>query len=145
MSKKLVLIACGLLVLLASITLVSACAPEPEPEYTEPEYAGPIAESILQAANEGDYATYSERFNEEMRSAATEAAFLEVSAILKAKIGEYVSKEFWKVEDEGGFTIVYYKANFTQEPEVTVRVVFEEIAEEVYVAGLWFDSPKLRQ
>ena len=145
MSNKLVLIACGLLVLLASMIVVSACGPEPEPEYTEPEYAGPIAESILQATNEGDYATYSERFNEEMRSAATEAAFLEVNTILKAKIGEYVSKEFWKVEDEGGFTIVYYKANFTQEPEVIVRVVFEEIAGEVYVAGLWFDSPKLRQ
>ena len=56
------------------------------------------------------------------------------------------SKEFWKVEDEGPYTIVYYRAKFTLEPEdVIVKVVFREITGEIYVDGLWFDSPKLRE
>lgn len=42
--------------------------------------------------------------------------------------------------------VVYYKAGFTPEPEdVIVKVVFQEIMEEMKVSGLWLDSPKLRE
>ena len=132
--------------MLATMTATSACTQKPETEYTEPEYTAAITESILQAVNEGNYAQYAERFTEEMKQAATEAAFAEVNTVLKATIGDYVAKEFWKTEVQGHYTTVYYKAKFTKEPEdVTVRVVFQEIEGEIYVAGLWFDSPKLRQ
>ena len=81
-----------------------------------------------------------------MKNAAPEAVFQETNALIKAKIGSYVSKEFWKVQGEGIYTSVYYKAKFSEEPgDVTVNVVFQEISGDIYVAGLWFDSPKLRQ
>ncbi len=140
MPKRLVTTACFVLIMLVAIAATPACAQKPEPDY-----AGPITESILLAANAGNYAAYSERFSDEMKSIATEAAFEEVNALIKAKIGDYVSKEFWKVETEDEYTIVSYKAKFTQEPEATVRVIFQTIEGEVYVAGLWVDSPKLRQ
>lgn len=144
MSKKLLLIICGVVITLA-VTL-AMCACTPEASYVEPEYAPPIAEGILLGINEADYASYSEHFNEDMKSVVTETTFMDLRAQLQDKIGSYVAREFWKTEEQGGYTVVYYKAEFTEEPEdVIVRVVVEEIEGEIYVAGLWFDSPKLRE
>ena len=117
-----------------------SCAPK-----LEPEYADAIAEGILQAINENDYAGYTEHFDEAMKNAIPESVFQQTGTAIKEKIGDYVSKTFWKVTTQEGYTIVVYKAKFSQEPkDVTVRVVFREISGEIYVAGLWFDSPKLR-
>jgi len=141
MSKPIVKIVCSILVLLVTILAVSACAQKPEPEY-----AGQIAENILVAMNEGDYAKYSENFNEDMKTALPESAFTQANTQIKAKIGDYVSKTFWKAGTESGYTVVHYKAKFTQEPEsVIVKVIFQETEGKIYVAGLWFDSPELRQ
>jgi hypothetical protein len=110
------------------------------------EYADPITENILLAMNEGNYTKYSGHFDQPMKNAMPEAVFNETNAMIKSKIGDYVSKEFWKVESKDQFTIVYYKAQFTQEPEdVIVKVVFQEIMGEMKVSGLWLDSPKLRK
>jgi len=141
MPKRLRAIVCGILVALVMVTMTSACVQE-----AEPEYAGSITEQILIAINENDYPKYSEHLDEAMKKAMPEAVFQETSALIKAKIGSYVSKEFWKAEDKGASTIVYYKAKFTGEPEdVIVTVVFQETAGRICVFGLWFDSPKLRR
>ena len=110
------------------------------------EYADPITENILLAMNKDNYTKYSEHFDQTMKNAMPEAVFDETNAIIKSKIGDYVSNEFWKVESKDQFTIAYYKAKFTQEPEdVIVKVVFQEIMGEMTVSGLWLDSPKLRK
>ncbi len=120
---------------------ISACTSEPEPEY-----AAQITESTLLAMNENDYAKHTEHFDEPMKNAVPETVFQQANATIKAKIGNYTSKEFWKVETQDEFTIVHYKTKFSQEPDtVIVRVIFREIGGKVYVSGLWFDSPKLRQ
>ena len=76
----------------------------------------------------------------------TEAVFDETNAVIRSKIGDYVSKEFWKAESKDQYTIVHYKAKFTDEPaDVTARAVFQEINGEMKVSGLWFDSPELRK
>lgn len=109
-------------------------------------YADPITENILLGMNEVNYTKYSEHFDQTMKNAMSEAVFNETNAIIKSKIGDYVSKEFWKVESKDQFTIAYYKAKFAQEPEdVIVKVVFQEIMGEMKVSGLWLDSPKLRE
>lgn len=109
-------------------------------------YADPITENILLGMNEVNYTKYSEHFDQTMKNAMSEAVFNETNAIIKSKIGDYVSKKFWKVESKDQFTIAYYKAKFTQEPEdVIVKVVFQEIMMEMNVSGLWLDSPKLRK
>ena len=140
MPKTIIRIVCSILIMLVIATVAPACAQKPEPAY-----ADPITESILWATNENDYAKYCEYFDEVMKNAVSEAVFNQNNTIVDTKIGDYISKEFWKVENKGQFTIVYYKAKFTQEPgDVIVKVVFREIAGKVYVSGLWFDSPKLR-
>ncbi len=109
-------------------------------------YADPITEQILVAMNKDDYAMYSEDFDQTMKNAMTESVFVETNAVIKSKIGDYVSKEFWKAESKDQYTIVHYKAKFTDEPaDVIARVVFQEIGGEIKVSGLWFDSPELRK
>ena len=141
MTKGIKWVVCGLLMVTLLMTSGLACAKKPEPEY-----APAIAEGILQAVNDDDYSAYSEHFTEIMKNAAPENVFQQSNQLIKGRIGRYVSKVFWKTEEKGLYNIVYYKAKFTDEPkDVTVKVVFQEIGGEIYVAGLWFDSPKLRQ
>lgn len=115
-------------------------------EPVEPEYASSITEGILIGVNENNYAKFSEHFDENMKNTIPEAAFEQLTTFLKAVRGEYTpeSKEFWKVGTIGPATVVYYKAKFTKEEDAVVKVVFQEIEGEIYVSGLWLDSPKLR-
>ena len=109
-------------------------------------YADPVTENILVAMNEDDYTRYSEDFDQTTKNAMTEAVFDETNTVIRSKIGDYVSKEFWKAESKDQYTIVYCKAKFTDEPaDATVRVVFQEINGEMRVSGLWLDSPELRK
>lgn len=140
MLKPAIRITLAAILMLGLVVPTAACAAKPEPAY-----AGPITENILIGMNEDDYAMFSKCFDEDMK-----AAFPSDEPILpdiKAIIGYYVpeSKEFWKVTTSGIYTTVFYKAEFTEETEdVVVRMVFREIGGEMYVSGLWFDSPKLR-
>jgi len=140
MSKPIVKVACGVLIMLITIAGVSACT-----AMTEPDYANQMTESALQSMSDGDYAEYIENFSLDAQSSVTEATFDEASQLIKSLIGDYIDKEFWKTEEEGEYTIVYYKANFTEEPaDVTITVYFTEVDGEMYIAGFWLNSPKLR-
>jgi precorrin-2 methylase len=145
---KIVVKATGVaLLVIAGMTAISACASQGQVDVSQVRsYADPITENILMAINTGDYVKYSEHFDDTMKSALPEATFQQANAIIKAKIGEYVSKEFWKIETQNQYTIVYYKARFTQESgDVTVQVVFHEVSGQNLVSGLWLDSPNLRK
>ena len=133
--------------ILGLVVSASACTEKPGIDVSQVRtYADPITEDTLMSINENDYVKFSQHFDEVMKNAIPEANFVQLSATLKQMIGDYVSKEFWKVEEQGIFAIVYYKAKFTKESgDVVVKVVFQEIEEEMYVSGLWFDSPKLRE
>jgi len=135
------------IVMIASVVFFAGCVEKNQVDVAQVrEYADPITENILLGMNEGNYTKYSEHFDQTMKNAMPEAVFNETNAIIKLKIGDYVSTEFWKVESKDQFTIAYYKAKFTQEPEdVIVKVVFQEIVGEMNVSGLWLDSPKLRE
>jgi hypothetical protein len=132
MSRSMVKLACGVLIMLIIMVSASACA-------AEPDYANQMTEDILLAMNENDYAKFSEHFDEAMKSALPEATFQQNTSQIKEAIGEYVSKTFWKTATEDGYTAVYYKAKFTLEDEITVKVVFLETEGKVYVSGLWLE------
>jgi major membrane immunogen (membrane-anchored lipoprotein) len=132
-------------VLLLIAGLMGCSQSKPAESLAEPEYAGAIAENILQAFNTGDYTAYSKHFDEAMKKAMPEATFRDTAASIKQKIGDYVSKEFDRTETDNIYTAAIYRAKFSEEPGVvTVRVVFLETDDNVFVSGLWFDSPKLR-
>jgi hypothetical protein len=137
--KSVLTITVAILAILALVS--SSCSPGPEPDY-----AGAIAENILQAMNTGDYPRYSTNFDEAMKIAMPEAVFQQTNTVISGKIGTYVSKQYAKTQVKGPYTTVYYKAKFTGETgDVTVKVVFQQIAGKPYVSGLWMDSPKLRK
>ncbi len=155
MTKSIVKVACGVLILLMVIGGASACAPKTTDQITE---------AALQAMSNGDFETFLEYFTPADRSLLTEAEFDENCRVLQEIIGDYIDNEYWKTEEaEEGYTIVYYKAHFSDEPaDVTVVFYFEEVAysperllqrghwrniqyEETYIAGLWFDSPKIQE
>ena len=143
MPKTIIWITLGVILLSGLIMLTSACTPTAT---AEPKYAGPVAEGILQAFTDGDYTKFSKHFTEEMKNAMPQAVFEQTRAQIRVKIGDYVSKEFWRVEKQDIYTSVFYKAEFTKEPEfVTAKVVFQEVHGEMLVSGLWFDSPELRK
>ena len=151
MSKKIIQIVLGVIMMLGLVS-VSACGGGTGVDVDEVRaYADPITEGILMGMNENDYARFSEYFDEHMKEVMPEAAFdrngtIIIFSDLREVIGDYISKEFWKIETEGVYTIVYYEAEFTEEPGgVIVKVIFQEIEGEMCVSGLWFDSPKLRE
>jgi len=132
----------GLIVLSVMVVMlaIAACGGA-----SEPDYASDIAENILTAINDDNYDQYSEFFTAEMKDKMPEVAVRGINSVIKLEIGTYESKEFWKTENAGLYTTVYYRVRFTNEPEdVIVKVVFQKIEGKVYVAGLWLDSPKLR-
>jgi len=131
MSKSIVRAACGLLIMLIAIAGVAACGP-----MSEPDYASQITESALQSMSDGDYAKHMENFSPDFQSTVSEANFDTGSQTIKSLIGDYIDKEFWKAETSGVYTVVYYRARFTEEPAgVTATFYFEEIEGEVYIAG----------
>ena len=145
------IIACAMIVaVIVAATISGGCMEKSGVEVADVaqvrEYADPVTEQILVAMNEDDYARHSEYFDQTMKNAMPEAIFDETNAVIISKIGNYVSKEFWKAESKDQYTLVYYKAEFTDEPaDVTVKVVFQELNGTMKVSGLWLNSPELRK
>ena len=102
MIRKRIPITCLLLGALLIMTAVPSCNPAPEPDY-----ASALTEDTLQAMSDGDYTKYTEHFIPEIETELSEADFQETSQLIKSKIGDYVDKVFWKVEDSGQYTVVY--------------------------------------
>ena len=144
------IITCAMIMVVVVAAAISGgCVEQNEVDVSDADqvrgYADLVTEQILVAMNGSDYASYSEDFDQTMKNAMPEAVFNETNAMITSKIGDYVSKEFWKVESKDQYTIVHYKAEFTDEPtDVAIRIVFQEINGEMKVSGLWFDSPELR-
>lgn len=109
-------------------------------------YADPITENILLAMNENNYEKYTEHFDQQMKNALPESQFREVNALIKGKIGKYISKQFLNPDTIGSYKVFYYEAKFDQEAyDVLVKVVFSENDGKLLVSGFWLDSPNLRK
>jgi hypothetical protein len=141
MKKSIVRVACGLLILVIVIAGLAGCS-----SMAEPDYADAITESALQSMNTCDYAAHMALYTPDAQAAVTEDQFTTGCQQIKAIIGDYIDKEFSKASTQNSYTVVDYKVNFSDEPDgVSVTVYFEEIDGEMYIAGFWLDSPKLRE
>ncbi len=143
MTYKALRIFTAIVVVVLAATIVAGCGkPGPTETPKEPEYAGAIAENLLQALiNKEDYASFARDFDETMKKTITEAAFKQTHDDLLGKYGEYLTKKFTFTEEKVQeiYTAVSYNATFAKRPEgITVRVVFQETGKGVFVAGLWF-------
>ncbi len=123
--------------------LASACAAAPADIHAIRAYADPKTEITLQGLSQTDYAGYSRYFAPKMKDAVTPEVFTRTASLINGAIGSYVSKDFESVQQQGGLTVVVYRAQYSNEPAgVTVKAVFDQ---DHLITGLWFDSPRLRQ
>ncbi len=142
MSKLIVGVAGGLLIMLVIIGGLAGCTNR----IPEPDYANQIAESTLQAMSDCDYTAFTQYFSPEAQAATNETKFNTDCQEIKTVIGDYIDKEFWKAQTENGYIAVYYKANFSEEPDdVDITVYFEEIDGEMYIAVFGLDFSKLAE
>lgn len=108
-------------------------------------YSDPAVENILQAMNDADYARFSAGFNALMKKTITPDAFNELENRVINTVGKYQYKQLVNLQRSNQYVVTTYQANYTGEPAgVTVTVSFEYIDGKNYVAGLYFNSPKLR-
>ena len=138
MKKTIVKISFIILSMLVLTMAFSACT-----KTAEPEYAGSITEGILIGMNENNYAKFSEYFDDDMKAALPEATFEQLTASIKAQIGDYIldSKKFDKIITSGIYTDVFYMAEFSKGLEFVVHVSFHESDGEIYVNGFWLEEP----
>lgn len=103
------------------------------------EFSESKTDNLLAGMNAGDYAMFSQDFDEAMLKAMDEATFLKMKTEREAKFGQYLSREVSNVIQTGDFYAVNYIAKFENDNAVGVRVVFR-IAEPHQVSGLWFNK-----
>lgn len=131
----------------------------------EPDYSAAVAEKVLVAINKDDYDSVSIYFNKEFKDALKaaliklidpktqkaytfisekDAFIIVVCKPLREKIGEYQqgSLKFDRTLTEKGYTNVFYKAKYSNEPngDVTIQFVFKDENGKMVISGLWFNS-----
>jgi hypothetical protein len=128
------------IVLLSIAGGIAACSPGPKPSTpidaaAVREYADPMTETTLQGLSENDIEKYMQYFAEKTKEAVTQERFDLTVAQLNAQIGVYVSKEFLFMEQQEGYVVVHYLANYSR-GQVGVRMVFDK---DQLIAGQWFE------
>lgn len=108
-------------------------------------YADPIAANALEGFNAGDHAQLARNFNEVMKNQFTPAVFEQTRQLILGKVGRYRSGEAAMVLKRGPYRMVQYAVEFERESGVTVTFSFLDYQGALLLAGLWFDSPKLRE
>jgi hypothetical protein len=112
----------------------------------EPDYASEMTETSLQGMSDCDYDAFTRYLSAEAKASVNEADFETGCQEIKNIIGDYIDKEFSKAEIQNSYVIVYYTASYSDEPAgVEVAAYFQEIDEEMYIAALSINSPKLRE
>jgi len=134
------------LILTIGMLMLAGCSSGKQVDNTLKDKADPVVENILQSIKNNDYQSFNTDLDEKMKTAFTGETFAQMENLLKEKIGNYQSKEYWKVEQSGEYKIVYYKAKYEKEQDyVVVKVVTSENGGKISVSGLYFDSPNLRK
>lgn len=132
----------ALLLLLASCGIASQTLTGAEREQVLV-FAEPKTDNLLNSLNNNDYALFRRDLNSQLLDLIPADEFALNYQNLGTRVGKYISREVDHVERGGEYITVLYRAKFEKEENVTVRVIFE-VAGQQRVAGLWFDSPKIR-
>lgn len=97
------------------------------------------SDNLLAGLNTGDYAMFSQDFDQAMLDAMTHTQFDTLKKDRDTKLGLYVSRQVNSVVQNGDFYAVIYDAKFEKDGAASVRVVFR-VAEPHQVSGLWFNK-----
>ena len=150
MKKLVILILAGILLLiivgLAIFSLSSKAKPvSPQDAQNLISELSPMAQNFFDGMTSEDYKKASINFNGIMREKMPLQELETLNNQLNEKIGNLVNPGFPEVTTQGNNIILEYKAEFEKEKNITIRVVFNKEPGGYKIAGLWFDSPKLRK
>jgi hypothetical protein len=142
--EKMYRIILAVIALLLMITVLPGCGSS-EPPPPAPGGADEIAEALIMAYDANDYDAYIKYFDANKDGAVAEDYFSQTSEFIAARIGHYVpnSKVIQETKPNGNLTDVYYKAQYSKEPDVTVILTLSITDNGTYANGIWFNSPKL--
>ena len=98
-------------------------------------YADPATETTLQGLSENDLAKYTQNANSEFKAAVALEILDKAANQINSQFGNYVSKEFLRLEKQDDYIIVHYKAQYAK-GEMGIRMVFDK---DHLVAGQWFE------
>jgi hypothetical protein len=138
------------LILLLAIVfagLLTACGGAKETELSGEErdavlaYSEAKTENMMAGMKTGDYAAFSQDFDQAMLDAMSQAAFGKLKQDYDGKLGAYVSRKVNRVmqSQSGKFVAVVYDAVFEKDDAVSMRVVFR--ADDPHqISGLWFNK-----
>jgi hypothetical protein len=105
-------------------------------------YADSETENVLTALKNNDYTGFSKDLNQSMKTAMTKAAFDKLYNQLKTSIGSYESKVFEEATNANSVITCQYLAAYSDETAgVWITISFDSSKK---IAGLYFNSPKLR-
>ena len=140
--RKSIYVVIALMILLSAV--LCGCGPsEHTPTVPPPDYAQSTVESMLQALNNGDYASYSLYISNDLLKEVTPVLFDDMKTYVENEIGTYVSMTAYDVQIETNKTTVVYKATFTLADEVMVTAVFLTGGSTVIVDELSLASAQL--
>jgi hypothetical protein len=103
-----------------------------------------LAQQFFDNLASGNYQEASDSFDNQMKEAMPPEALANLHSQINEKIGPLVNLGNPQVTEENGNWILEYQAVFGQEETVTIRLVFSQEGKNYQIAGLWLDSPKLR-
>ncbi len=141
MKTKLVLFS-----LLVALIVVSVGCAKTFSEEDVKSFAHPLTEMALVAFDTSDFAAIAPTFTEDMQAALPESQFLSLAKQLKELIGDYVrnSIKYVSASQKGTIITVLYEATYTNDSPVQITISFEQVAGEYKIAGIYFNSAKIR-
>ncbi len=102
--------------------------------------AEPILDNLMKGFNQGDYAQFSNNFDQTMRETITEKNFQQVRDDLLKKWGKYKSKTYLGFLNQKDYTIILWKAAFADtKRDVLIKLVLSRSQDKIFVSGLWFE------
>jgi hypothetical protein len=135
------------IVALAALFILSACqTPAPLSETEQIEFINtidPIVENALTGLSDNNYDQHVRDFSKDLQKQVDPITFPRVYDEIIGALGAYQGRELVGVEDLNRQVAVIYEAQFENDPQVAVRVVFWKNDPEHQIAGLWFDSELL--
>jgi hypothetical protein len=133
--RRLLIVAVFSLLVLLPFVGCQSSSPSTIDESTVRAYADPATETTLQGLSQNNLAKYTQYGNPEFKAAVTQEILDEAAAKINDQLGAYESKEFLRIEEQGGYILVHYKAKY-EKGEVGIRMVFDQ---DHLVAGQWFE------
>lgn len=121
-----------------------ACAKTPLPAATPDDaetaaikaYADPATQTTLEGLSENNLDKYTQYADSQFKAAITQDMLTQTSAQLNSQLGSFVSITFLRTEKQAEYTIVHYKATYSN-GETGVKMVFDT---DHLVAGQWFEQ-----